>query len=87
MKDRVIDKALVSEILKWCGEIAVGHTRFLNIHDDCGAESAKGPAELIERIDSCWNEKDKYDLVFAQIVRAPVARRVASPYVDPNLCP
>jgi hypothetical protein len=87
MRDRVVDKALVNEIRQWCGEIAVGHTRFLNIHDDCGTEAVKGPAELIERIDNCWNEKDKYDLIFAQIVRAPVARRVASPYVDPNLCP
>ncbi len=87
MKERAIDGALVNEILRWCGEIPVGHTIFLNIHDDCGPEAIKGTEELIERIDSCWNEKSKYDLVFAQVVRAAVGRRIASPYVDPNLCP
>ena len=36
--------------------------------------------ELIERISKVWNQHNKYELVYLQVARAPLARRVASPF-------
>ena len=47
MQERAIDRALLNEVLTWCGEILPGHTKFLNIHNDCGTDAEKGPEELI----------------------------------------
>ena len=84
--DRELDKALVHELLKWTGKLQSGHTKFLNIHKDCGNVEF-GPEELIKRIESCWNSEEKFELIFVQIARDPVARRVATPHVESRLCP
>ena len=50
MQERAIDRALLNEVLTWCGEIQPGHTKFLNIHNDCGTDAERGPEELIEHL-------------------------------------
>ena len=76
---RPLDKALVQELVDWCGNMECGHTRFLNLHRDCGADAVLGPDTLAKRIKTCWDPENKYELIFAQIVRTPAARRLAKP--------
>ena len=45
---RPLDKALVQDLVDWCGDIPFGHTKFLNIHRDCGEDAVMGPPELIK---------------------------------------
>ena len=46
-----------------------------------------GPSDLIKRLNTCWNTQDRFELIFASIARDPVARRLATPHVEPHLCP
>ena len=85
--DRPLDKALVQELEDWCGDMECGHTKFMNLHRDCGADAVLGPDHLAKRIKTCWDPENKYDLIFAQIVRTPAARRLARPYVEPETSP
>ena len=47
---RPLDKALVQDLVDWCGDIPFGHTKFLNMHRDCGEDAVMGPPELLKRI-------------------------------------
>ena len=84
---RPLDKALVQDMVGWCEDISFGHTKFLNIHRDCGEDAVMGPPELTKRIGTCWNAEVRFELIFAQIIRTPAARRLARPYVEPEVCP
>ena len=81
---RPLDKALVQDLVDWCGDIPFGHTKFVNIHRDCGEDAVMGQPEFIKRIGICWNAENRFELIFAQIIRAPAARRLARPYVEPE---
>ena len=83
----LVDKALVQDLVDWCGDIPSGRTKFLNIHRDCGEDAVMGPPELIKRIGTCWNAENRFELIFVQIIRTPAARRLARPYVEPETSP
>ena len=84
---RPLDKALVQDLVDWCGDIPYGHTIFLNMHRDCGEDAVMGPPDLIKRSGTCWNDENRYELIFAQIIRPQAARRLARPYVEPETSP
>ena len=48
--DRPLDKALVQELVDWCGNMEFGHTKFMNLHRDCGADAVLGPDYLANEL-------------------------------------
>ena len=46
---RPLDTALLQDLVDWCGDIPFGHTKFLNIHRDCGEDAVMGPPQIMMR--------------------------------------
>ena len=40
-----------------------------------------------KRIQTCWNSEERFEIIFAQVIMAPLGRRLASPHAEPRLCP
>ena len=93
MPNRPLDRALLNDVVQWAGKqggqkLEAGHTRFMDI----GVGNNEGTLDddtraIHKRIETCWNSQERFEIIFAQIIMAPIGRRLASPHAEPRLCP
>ena len=93
MPDRPLDRALLNDVVQWAGKqggqkLEAGHTRFMDI----GVGNNEGTLDddtraIHERIETCWIPEERFEINFAQVIMAPLGRRLASPHAEPRLCP
>ena len=91
MPDRPEDRSLVMDLAEWSGiRDRPGYTRFIDFkmtEEGLTSTSTGFPQEYVIRIQELWNSDKNYNLVYIQIARMPLARRMASPHCRPEDAP
>jgi len=82
LPDRPEDRTLLMEIAR-CSGIAdrPGYTLFFDISDHTLLPNREiAPPQMVADIQSLWNMDARFDVVYIQVARQPLTRRLASPH-------